>query len=944
MGQTGRFYNDLEAAFGKGNVTSGFRTQAEQDALIAAGATRAKRSSHTYENGYDLSINAARDEAEVRAKAASQGLQIGRVIREGGGRNQGTGPHWHVELLDMAGPQAGGVAANSSRPGQGVANPEAFLAGLESQLGPEAMASGGVRTTAPGTFGSDQALQTRADAVEGALAQQGAGIDVLTSVVDAAQAVQLASMADQVNESRAISTEISEGTEQLRRQVQPVFQARGRIADQLDKLNTMNPLERGLRSIFDLNYDRGFLKSQLDNYDRTLEMRANDFDYMNKLHESALGEIGRRYELDNAIPQLSVAQAEEDLGIVGMRIQQTAGLLGSLRDRVSGESQLISAKALAREDMLQRIDGPTTMALANQARQGNGTVVHNGVEFSYAELRDRLERDEDQELNREAHRMAIASGRMDMAEKYAINLARSLTRQQAEAAIAAGGTYQGIQLPQDVLQNIYQGHVQTAATQAESIANSMPSAMALRVGTDELNRITSIQHRTRSMFGGAGVPDIATNLQNGAEMIRALIEATEAGAPPEVITALTQRIAQNSAQVDKRLDQALLRQAGGNKEAAGYLKSFVLGSPMDSAASVQAITYFAIQGARPDGIAMTPEAKQVFQQAERIVREIRAESPRIGIATLRQQVASQLSDYAAKTVGAARYERVSRDLPRIAQRTGHVFGKLAPQQWSQVRTEASSEAYAAIADELGTDVANVRLMRTTGKPIDTTPEAQQLFDGFMKQIGNFNAVEHSALIRGLDELPMITPGRRNSSLMIDFMSGPEIATIAETYTKSAGQESFGDYVVNPISAGALESFMGQDAEGLRVAQSDVTRSQRQTARETAAGYGANPLMRSITILSGIEGVGPEGAKKLTPFLQEVTQRVQENTTYQLGDTGNSMMIRQENAVLNALQQTKFEDPAMEAYRKVAIRGWNKVATQADGFFGTMVKLISGQEY
>lgn len=100
----------------------------------------------------------------------------------------------------------------------------------------------------------------------------------------------------------------------------------------------------------------------------------------------------------------------------------------------------------------------------------------------------------------------------------------------------------------------------------------------------------------------------------------------------------------------------------------------------------------------------------------------------------------------------------------------------------------------------------------------------------------------------------------------------------------------------------------------------------------------------MTILTGIEGVGEEGAKKLAPFIKQVSDRVLSDTTYQFGDTGTSMMIRQENAVLNALQQTKFEDPSLEAYRKVAVRGWANVATQADGFFTTMGKLLSGDNY
>lgn len=946
MAQGGQFWGDMEAVFGKGNVTSGYRSQAEQDALVRAGKTKATRSSHTVAHGYDLKADAASSPEEIRARAAERGLTVGKVRYETGkGRNQGTGPHWHVEL-------AMGTPANSSRPGQGVANPAAFLDGLESQLAPESRASQNVTTSAPTTFGSDAELQLRAGNVEQALDSQGDLLDTLQSVTDAAQATQVASMAEMVEDTRAISDEIVKGTDELRRKVQPVFEARGRIADQMDKLVTMNPLERGLRGIFDLNYDRKFLERQLKDYDTTLQMRANDYDYLNKLHEAAMGEIERRYSLDNAIPGLAVKQIEEDLGIVGMRIQQTAGMLGNLRDRVAGETQLITAKAAAREDMLTRIDGPTVMTLANEAKKAGGIVKHNGIEFSYNELRDRLERDEEQELGREMYRMSIASNRMDIAEKTATNLARSLTRSQAEAAIAAGGVWQGIQLPQDVLQNVFQNHIQTAKTQAETLQTTLPSSMALRMGADELRRISGINQRTRGMFGGVGIEGVNAIVQGSTTIIRELVQATERGDPPEVITALTQRLAQNSALVDQKLDQALLRQSGGNKESAGYLKSFVMGAPMDSAASIQAITHFAVRGARPDGIAMSPEAKQVFQQAERITKRIRDANPKVGADTLRQQVAMELGDYAAKAVGQARYERVSRDIPRIAKISGHPLGKLPQDAWSRARANATGQAYAAVASALGIPVDDVRRMRTTGKPLDSTPEAKTLYDAFNKQIANFNSVEQQALIQEIDDLPQVSPGTRNSSMLIQFLQSPELAKQASTYGSNLGAHSFGDYVVNPLTQGSTESMLSNDGAGLQTAQSDLTQKTRQTSRTIAAGYANDPIARTRVILGSIPGIGKDGAEKLLPVIRQI---VKENPDAFKSDaspipttasmmheafTENGRLQRQEGVILSRLQQIKMQDPALETWRKLAVRGWQDAATQSNSFMENVIAAIN----
>src|SRR3546814_19392565 len=84
--------------FGQDAITSGYRSQAEQNALVKQGVTSAKRSSHTYNNGFDLPIGSAKSEEEIRQRLGARGINVTNVISETGqGRNHGTGPHWHIE-------------------------------------------------------------------------------------------------------------------------------------------------------------------------------------------------------------------------------------------------------------------------------------------------------------------------------------------------------------------------------------------------------------------------------------------------------------------------------------------------------------------------------------------------------------------------------------------------------------------------------------------------------------------------------------------------------------------------------------------------------------------------------------------------------------------------------------------------------------------------------
>lgn len=965
MSQGGKFWNDLENAFGKGTLTSGYRSQKEQDDLVRDGKTRATRSAHTYNNGYDFHAGFAKSEQQVREQLAAKGWEVDKVIYETGkGRNQGTGPHWHTEGMRRVGtPKTpNGIAVNTSQPGVGVGNPAAYLDALSSKLAPESKASQNVKTNAGTIFNSDQELKNRAGKVEQQLASQGQAIDVLSQVTEASQLQQAASLQQQVNDTREISSEIAGATQQLKQQVKPVFEARTRIADQLDRVNTMNPLERAFRGVFDLNYDRKYLEGQLDHYDRTLKARADDFNYMNNLHSAAMAEVERRYKLDTAMPGLAVDQAKEDLGIVSMRLQQTVGMLGNLRDTISGESQLIAAKAQARDDLLSRLDNPTVLDLANKAKSSGGMIAFNGAEFSYAELRDRLEKDENQNLTMESIRMSIASGRMDMAEKYATNLARSLTRTQVEAAIANGGVYNGVQLPQDVLTQVYQGQISRAQTQAETIASTMPAHIALQAGSDSLNAMVGLFGRASPMFGTADHEQARVLMSNGTAAIQRLVQATKDGSPPEVIAVLTQQVGAASKAFDEMVNKSILNSVGGDKRAAAYVGAFTRGTPMNEASAAEAMTYFAIKGGLPTGLASSDEAKAMFAEAQKAVETNRIDpvtkKPRSEEA-LQRVVAQQVASVARQTVGNERFNRLFANLPTIARRTGHPFGRMPQEDWDRVRDAAEVDAAQAMAKTHELNWQWVLQMNRTGKPVNSTPEADAAFKKFNTIAGEFRAAEQISIAEKVDELPMVTPGRRNSSVLQDFLRSPGAQKVVGNYEQALGTKAMGDYLINPIAAGAAESRMAQYGKEFQQAQMDASITKKRATREAVRQYGRNPETRVLTILAGIGGVGAEGAKALRPFVQESMKntmtyeglRASRDLAAQSGSgftailpPMNNVMAAQEEEFLRKLQATKFDDPRLEAYRKVAIKGFGETRTRVDDSWTTLWKLISGDEW
>jgi predicted DsbA family dithiol-disulfide isomerase len=61
------------------------------------------------------------------------------------------------------------------------------------------------------------------------------------------------------------------------------------------------------------------------------------------------------------------------------------------------------------------------------------------------------------------------------------------------------------------------------------------------------------------------------------------------------------------------------------------------------------------------------------------------------------------------------------------------------------------------------------------------------------------------------------------------------------------------------------------------------------------------------------------------------------------ETPNSRFVREDAAMLAALQSTKFEDPTMESFRKQAVKNWEEHATRQQGFIERMVDGLFGED-
>ncbi len=111
----------LVKEFPGARVTSTVRSRAEQDRLIASGATKARNSQHITGNGLDIVLPRGVNSTQVRSFLNKQGIEPGEFLNEGGGRGQGTGAHLHIGLAPRAARPAPAKGGGQASTGGGTA-------------------------------------------------------------------------------------------------------------------------------------------------------------------------------------------------------------------------------------------------------------------------------------------------------------------------------------------------------------------------------------------------------------------------------------------------------------------------------------------------------------------------------------------------------------------------------------------------------------------------------------------------------------------------------------------------------------------------------------------------------------------------------------------------------------------------------------------------------
>lgn len=970
----GPWQDQIRHLFGiPAGVGSGDRSQREQQDLIARGATRATNSEHLLpDHALDAPIRMT--SAEAQARLDNAGVP-GYALYEAGGPNQGTGPHvhfqrdpfrnrststqaastdWNLDHYRTDLPGGNTVARNrqSEQQGRAILSP-AEMASLDttsategtppSSLTVPAQSPGVVAFTGgrgqnegspvlnPFTVGPEVAR--RAGVIDSELAGQEAFLTQQDATVASIQADRRAHTADYVRQASAVNDTVESGNREMLAQVNPLLARAAAINDQLTHVATMNPLERGIRGLFDLRYNTGYLERTRAQLHAALEDTSSRYQFVTSLQESFLQHLQAGEQLHGVTDALRLTELDENGRLRAQHMSTALASFDALGREITANTQLVQAQSLARGTLLDTMDAPQINSLLANARSHGGQVTVQGIPIPVGELHVRsMNWDKLQTDLQNAH-VALQANQASLVEQNARRMVTHMSESQLQTAARNGGVWQGIQLPSDAITQAMGGFTQRRQIEAANAMDAGGGQTAASALHNSFEMMRDTQERFRSV-GNTGnnrfEVEQAQTMQEYTRLSTQLTDAFHNGTQDSVAPAIMARLTALRAGFDARIATYAGRLAGGAPITTQVMTAYLRGEPINSDQAAQSMLELVDRGGLPTTMRASPTFRTVYELTERAARMVdAAHGPGSGHEINAQERSRLILNMAHNMrlpaqVNEANMTQLFGATTQIAQQMHHPFGRVDPNDFSRAMQQGNQDGYERIAGDLSTDVATIQALDrgnwTPPAPSNASEAARQqgLRQRFAQMQGQLNSIQQAAFLQHLDESPSARDGFQPSRAYIDLINSNGFLQHVSQFEQMQSNYSFGDAVSSSMGGGngLVQTAAGYGAH-MRSIQTQRTIEQVGGSRRGYGMYSTVPQVRTRVILGAIPGINANDENHLLAFIRQVIPG------FDVPNPNANSVIR------DGIMNHRFQDPNLERIRQIAAREWDHTAETQD---------------
>lgn len=681
-----------------------------------------------------------------------------------------------------------------------------------------------------------------------------------------------------VNAKRGIIDQQITDTQGLIAAAAPVLEAKAKVDNQLAKVHQMNPLVKGIRGIFDLNYNEKYLAEQQAGLQNDLEAQAGRFKYQTTLRDSYVAALQANFENNDSLRNLTLKDMDEDSKMMGQSLIAAEKNFELIGTALSANAQIIQTQKLASSQFLDRLTPQDHAALLDKAMQSPTHMVEvNGMQVGAGELRERIQKSTSLTMSLKSQAMALAAGEMEFADKNQENIIQNMTESQVKEATSNGGVFQGVQLDPNKLNQRLVGFNNLRLQEAQGIASADVNNQIGTLTRQVWHGIRTGMDRYINLVGGEQSWKLKTQFANKiVALSNKWQEFQKSGVGPEGAQMIAGELQQLQKDFQSQVNTTAKRFSGGDASTESAMKAYLTGGELSTDEATGAVYSFVDKGTMPAGLRRSPVFNAMYNfmkfQRNEVVKAHQGKA--VGKDQLRRETMDRVMADNGNAANQYVFKEIMMTAPQYAAQIKAPAGKIDPEAW-KVAWEAGSKEF---QNQIAAKASRQEAM----------------------------SARYTAIFETLDQLA----GSGASESMMKFLESPEFIKHTQEYSDHQKGFGLGDYMANAMSVGTL----GTMAAGNVNLMGKVFRERLvdQAVSNNKSRYHVLPIQRVRMLVGGIPGVSEPDEKALVAALQHELPGLNE-----YGDYTNQVA-----AARNLIVSGKFHDPNLERIRKTAAKEWD----------------------
>lgn len=737
-------------------------------------------------------------------------------------------------------------------------------------------------------------------------------------------------------------------TEKLKNVSTPLFKARGDVNQNLQAIREENPLIAGIRGIFDLRYNRDFQQDQLGLIDQEIKGVAQEFEFFDEVQNDLLRLSESRYINAEQVTDLALKHMDQDLAMASRKYTTMMDDIKLFSEQLQQNSQMTSARILARNEQLDMLSAADANKLFAQARKAGGVVEYNGVELSEGQLKQVVQQREKEALAVESARLSVegqridnSRGRMALAQMAKSNALENMSRATLEKALANNGVVGGVQYDiRDITSRIQGFQTRDAMLAEQSLMADPMGRVSIRMREFGTSLKANAAAISSSSINSPALTKQYERITRELNAVNARLEkARQGGYVDKQAEIELARIDQLEQGLNEQLAAYAQSQAGTSKNIAQALYGHLTGVGVSPDVAMGAIVDSVIDGtgklpgrASPMDVAVMNRARAEYAALKRNPANKNASA-----AQLKQALKERMLDVIPAVTENTVVPSIMGNVQKIARQANHPFAAVPQQTFNSAAAAAEKQTYERLATQFKQPIAVIKDIMEGGD------NARRVDKNTLKAMQNaFNQTQAVNLAANLDRIsPKLPGGQRPSQLYADFLGSSRFQSVVQNYEYGLSKLSFMGYLAGTSGLSNLPNFASDYANLMQTTVAQTAAAEALGTRNAVERYNMSPRKRNEAILAAA-GMTREERKALIDAAEATIDgrmimsdsRMGPATLRESRENYNSQL---KNAILTSAELAN--DPNLRKLQQKAARGYE----QAEQFTARFVESIASEE-